>query len=75
VGSGWLACRGPDDILSGLFRGPYLGWPHGVQQEDPAPWNSAARHPEPAAEAIEQRPRMARLAPHVGRGLAPKGRW
>ena len=76
VGSGWLACRGVDDILTGLFRGPDLGWPHGVQEEDPAPWNWAASHQEPAAaEYAEPHPRLAPLAPQVGRGLARKGRW
>ena len=75
VGSGWRAYRGLDDILTGLFRGPDLGWPHGVQEEDPQPWNWAASHPEPAAEDVERQPRVAPLDAHVGRGLARKGRW
>jgi hypothetical protein len=75
AGSGWLAYRGLNDILTAILRSPDLGWPHCVQEEDPAPRNWAASHPEPAVEHVEPHPQVAPLAAHVGRGLARKGRW
>jgi hypothetical protein len=75
VGSGWLACRGVGDILSGLFRGPELGWPHGVQEDEPVPWNWTTSSPERVAELLESGPRASPLRPQLGRGLARKGRW
>ena len=75
VGSGYLACRGMTDLFAGLFHGPELGWPHGVQEEDPVPWNWAAGGPGAAAERVDTAARTSPLAPHVRRGLARKGHW
>jgi hypothetical protein len=42
------------DLLAGLFRAPELGWPHGVQEEDPPPsWRWSPRR-EPVAVEIER---------------------
>ena len=41
------------DLLSGLFRAPDLGWPRGVQEEDPPPsWRSLPRT-EPARIEVD----------------------
>lgn len=75
-GAGWLACRRMTDLYTGLFRGPELGWPRGVQEEEPVDWNwdpAPDAHREPAApEAVIP---TSRLSPSVGRGLARRARW
>jgi hypothetical protein len=53
VGLAWICLRGEGELMSGLFRAPGLGWPRGVQEEDPPPsWRRATprdalRTPEP----------------------------
>jgi hypothetical protein len=78
MAAAWFTNCGPD-ALSSLFRPDRgLGWPHGVQEEDPPPWNwqpdrparldpsgtSASRADVPAALAVE------RVAFRIGRGSA-----
>jgi hypothetical protein len=44
VGLAWVSLGGEGDLLSGLFRAPGLGWPRGVQEEDPPPgWRWSQR--------------------------------
>jgi hypothetical protein len=61
----WLGLGRQGELLSGLFRAPELGWPRGVQEEDPPPnWGWARRpertpgdeHASPAAVGAATRP-------------------
>ena len=60
--------------LSGMFSGDQsLGWPHGVQEEEPVGWNwdrSAAAPSHPSASAETQGLTVERVAFRVGRGPA-----
>ena len=53
VALAWICLRGEGELMSGLFRAPGLGWPRGIQEEDPPPsWRwptprEAPRMPEP----------------------------
>jgi len=43
VALAWICPRGEGGLMSGLFRAPDLGWPRGVQEEDPPPsWSQPA---------------------------------
>ena len=58
VALAWICLRGQGELMSGLFRAPGLGWPRGVQEEDPPPsWRWAApREALPTPEPIPVRP-------------------
>ena len=53
VALAWMCLGGEGELMRGLFRAPGLGWPRGVQEEDPPPsWRWATRRearrmPEP----------------------------
>jgi hypothetical protein len=61
LGAGWAACHGMTTLYVGIFRGPELGWPRGVQEEEPVAWdwNAAARASTDA------------IAPHESAGVSP----
>ena len=51
----WLVVKGPSG-LAGLFGPqPGLGWPHGVQEEDPPSWNWSALDGTPAPAVVLDR--------------------
>lgn len=39
LAAAWLVVKGPSGLAGFLGPQPGLGWPHGVQEEDPASWN------------------------------------
>jgi hypothetical protein len=41
LAAAWLVVKGPSG-LTGLFASQRLGWPHGVQEEDPPSWDWSA---------------------------------
>ncbi len=41
LAAAWLVVKGPSG-LTGLFTSQRLGWPHGVQEEDPPSWDLSA---------------------------------
>jgi hypothetical protein len=42
VALAWICLGGEGELMGGLFRAPGLGWPRGVQEEDPPPsWRPA----------------------------------
>jgi hypothetical protein len=44
------------DLLAGLYRAPELGWPRGVQEEDPPPsWRWSQRREAVAVEIERDR--------------------
>jgi hypothetical protein len=72
-GAGWLACGRLAETYSGLFRASDLGWPRGVQEEDPVAWNWTPRPDEPV-DAAPPPAATAPVAARVGRGPARRGR-
>jgi hypothetical protein len=58
VGLARVCLGGEGDLMSGLFRAPGLGWPRGVQEEDPPPgWGWSQRHEEPSRPGDADEPR------------------
>jgi hypothetical protein len=58
VALAWICLGGEGELMSGLFRAPGLGWPRGVQEEDPPPsWRRATpREALPGPEPMPVRP-------------------
>jgi hypothetical protein len=55
VALAWICLPGERELMSGLFRAPGLGWPRGVQEEDPPPsWRLAT--PREAVQMPETMP-------------------
>ena len=57
---GWIAspttARGMDTFGAGFVPYRSAGWPHGVQEADPAPWSwSPAREPDAAVGESDRR--------------------
>jgi hypothetical protein len=72
VGLAWLGLGRQGDLLTGLYRAPDLGWPRGVQEEDPPPsWRWSARR-EPGAVDDEREALAAMLPRTVVRAAAPR---
>jgi hypothetical protein len=51
LAAAWLVVKGPSG-LTGLFASQRLGWPHGVQEEDPPSWDWSAMGRTPGTEVI-----------------------
>jgi hypothetical protein len=76
LAAAWFSTRGAD-ALSTLFRPDRgLGWPHGVQEEEPTAWNWDRRGSQVADPRAEdpQPPAVAPVAFRVGPGSARDGR-
>jgi hypothetical protein len=77
LAAAWFSSRGAE-AMSSLFRSDRgLGWPRGVQEEDPVPWNwdhgRRATRPSPGSDPARS-PIVERVAFRVGRGSARGGR-
>lgn len=76
LAAAWFTSNGPA-ALAGFFRADHsLGWPHGVQEEDPPAWNwdrrgSAAQTGE-AADGAPEAP-LERVAFRLARRCRPPG--
>jgi hypothetical protein len=58
-----LAFGRQGDLLASLYRAPEMGWPHGLQEEDPPPsWGWSQRH-EPAPIVELERDRVVAIRP------------
>jgi hypothetical protein len=68
----WLGLGRQGDLLTSLYRAPDLGWPRGVQEEDPPPnWRWSPRV-EPGA-VDDERDALAAMPPRtVVRAAAPR---
>jgi hypothetical protein len=42
LAAAWLVVKGPSGLAGFFGPQPGLGWPHGVQEEDPPSWNLSA---------------------------------
>jgi hypothetical protein len=76
LAAAWFSTHGAD-ALSTLFRPDHgLGWPHGVQEEEPTAWNwdraTRSQVADPRAEQA-QPPAVAPVAFRVGPGSARDG--
>ena len=61
VGLVWACLGGEGELMSGLFRAPGLGWPRGIQEEDPPPgwgWSQPRDGPPTPNDAAEPRASM-----------------
>jgi hypothetical protein len=58
VGLAWMCLGREGELMTGLFRAPDLGWPRGVQEEDPPPTWRTPLPPQalPMPEALPVRP-------------------
>jgi hypothetical protein len=72
VGLAWLGLGRQGDLLTGLYRAPGLGWPRGVQEEDPPPnWRWSQRREREAVD--DERDGLAAMPPRtVVRAAAPR---
>ena len=75
LAAAWFSGRGAE-AMSSLFKTDRgLGWPRGVQEEDPVAWNWERRPASPAPPGSESRwPVVERVAFRIGRGSARGGR-
>lgn len=80
IGFAWYVLGREADHLAGMYQGSPMGWPHGVQEEDP-PTAWSWRPPRGHADRDDllrsaQLPARSLLAPHMGRGSSRRqGRW
>ena len=76
LAAAWFSGRGAE-AMSSLFKTDRgLGWPRGVQEEDPVAWNwdhQAAAVPPPGSVPAPS-PIVERVAFRIGRGSARGGR-
>jgi hypothetical protein len=77
LAAAWFSSRGAE-AMSSLFKTDRgLGWPRGVQEEDPVAWNwehgPAVAPPPPGSEPARS-PIVERVAFRIGRGSARGGR-
>ena len=76
LAAAWFSGRGAE-AMSSLFKTDRgLGWPRGVQEEDPVAWNwdhRPAAPPRPGSEPAPW-PIVERVAFRIGRGSARGGR-
>jgi hypothetical protein len=75
LAAAWFSGRGAE-AMSSLFKTDRgLGWPRGVQEEDPVAWNWGHRPATPPRPGTEPRsPIVERVAFRIGRGSARGGR-
>ena len=75
LAAAWFSGRGAE-AMSSLFKTDRgLGWPRGVQEEDPVAWNWERRPASPPPPGSESRwPVVERVAFRIGRGSARGGR-
>jgi hypothetical protein len=56
IGVAWLMVGRQGELLAGLFRAQGLGWPRGVQEEDPPPswqWSQRREIPDPMDDGLD----------------------
>ncbi|MFL5680847.1 MAG: hypothetical protein ACJ77B_09635 [Chloroflexota bacterium] len=83
VAFAWFVLGRQVEHLRGMFRADELGWPRGVQEEDPAPtWNVAGLSVAGVGSLDDDRaiaggaPARVRVEPQLGRGSSRRGgRW
>ena len=75
LAAAWFSGRGAE-AMSSLFKTDRgLGWPRGVQEEDPVAWNWDRRPAGPPPVGMQPRsPIVERVAFRIGRGSARGGR-
>jgi hypothetical protein len=83
VAFAWFLFGRQVEHLRGMFRADELGWPRGIQEEDPPPaWNVASASAAGVRSLDDDRrgpvgvPSRVRVEPQLGRGSSRKGaRW
>lgn len=81
IGLAWYVFGREVDHLAGMYQAPSMGWPRGVQEEDPPPswsWRPSARAHADRDDPprIAQLPARSLVAPHIGRGSSRRhGHW
>lgn len=80
IGFAWFVLGREADHLAGMYRAAQMGWPHGVQEDDPPPvwsWRSPGDHAD-RDDPLRAAPLPARslVSPQMGRGSSRRhGRW
>ena len=75
LAAAWLVVRGPSGLAGFFGPQPGLGWPRGVQEEDPVAWTWADRDEgdAPPLRPGTPNPTVERVAFRLGRGSARGG--